>query len=340
MTMTDRKLFRAAVVIQEQSSRQRPVPESIYLPDYSWNHLQQLKRNITRARERGWHLAAQSLLGTLPDACRDLQRDLEASLQTLATHTRPRLPTNASAIYQDLRALQGEFDKVEIDLTAHELTVTTETIELEGVLLGEFQIKLYWTDIGQTSHPYRVVALDPNPAARREDVTHPHVQDEQLCEGDGRAAIAAALAESRFYDFFLLVNQVLHSYGEGSAYVELSDWDGTPCADCGTSVSDDDRYYCHRCDSTLCDSCSSNCQGCDNSHCTSCLQACADCGELYCSSCLKACPVCRKRFCPDCRQEGLCTTCYEILNPKTEEPNNDSSTESQCETACLVGQGS
>jgi len=337
MTMTDRKLFRAAVVIQEQSSRQRPVSDAIYLPEYSWNHLQQLRRNITRARERGWHLAAQSLLGTLADAGRSMQRELETSLRTLATHMRPRLPANASAIYQDLRALQGEFDKVEIDPTTHELTVTTDTIELEGVFLGEFQIKLNWTDIGQTSHPYRVVALDPNPAARREDVTHPHVQDEQLCEGDGRAAIAAALAESRFYDFFLLVNQVLHTYGQGSAYVELEAWDGTPCADCGTSVSDDERYDCNGCDSTYCSSCSSSCEGCNNSYCTSCLQACADCGCEYCSGCLKTCSVCHKRFCKECQENRVCTTCYEELHPKTEEPNNDSSTESPSETACLVG---
>jgi len=221
MTMTDRKLFRTAVVIQEQSQRQRPVPETVYLPEYSWNHLQQLKHRIARARERGWHLAAQSLFSDLADACRDLRRDLENSLRELASRTKLRLPVNASAICQDLRALESEFGEVKIDFKTHELAVTTDTIELDGVFLGAFEIRLDWNRIHQSAQPYRVVALDPHPSARRDDVTHPHVQDEQLCEGEGRVAIAAALAESRFHDFFLLVNQVLHTYGRGSAYVEL-----------------------------------------------------------------------------------------------------------------------
>ena len=126
------------------------------------------------------------------------------------------LPASVSAIYLDLRALESEFEEVEIDLKTHELVVTTDAIELDGVLLGEFQIRLTWTDIGDSSPPYRVVALDPHPSARRDDVTHPHVQDEQLCEGEGRTAIAAALADSRFHDFFLLVNRLLHTYGRGT----------------------------------------------------------------------------------------------------------------------------
>ena len=132
--------------------------------------------------------------------------------------------------------MRQEFGEVEIDLKAHELAVTTETIELEGVVLGEFQIRLTWTEIGHGSQPYRVVALDPHPAARRDDVTHPHVQDERLCEGEGRSAIAAALAEGRLYEFFLLVDQLLHNYGRGSGFVEMDDWEGVPCSDCGASA--------------------------------------------------------------------------------------------------------
>jgi len=337
MTMIDKKLFRTAVVIQEQLSRQRPAPEAIHLPEYSWNRVKQINRNIARARERGWHLAAQSLFGNLADAGRSLERELEEALRGLARRTQPRLPASVSAIYLDLRALESEFEEVEIDLKTHELVVTTDTIELDGVLLGAFQIRLTWTDIGDSSSPYRVVALDPHPSARRDDVTHPHVQDEQLCEGDGRAVIAAALAESRFQDFFLLVNRVLHTYGRGHAYVELDAWEGTPCADCGSCVDDDDRNYCIGCDSTLCDSCSLSCRGCDNSYCADCLRPCAGCGSDFCSNCLETCSVCRKDFCADCRENRMCTDCYQKLHP--EEPENDSSDESPCEVACLAGQG-
>jgi hypothetical protein len=335
MTMLDKKLFRAAVVIQEQLSRRRPAQETIYLPEYYWNHVGRINRKIARARERRWHLAAQSLLADLADAGRSLQRELEEALRALARRTQPRLPASASAIYLDLRALKGEFEEVEIDLKTHELVVTTDTIELDGVLLGEFQIRLKWTDIGKISPPYWIVALDPHPSARRDDVTHPHVQDERLCEGEGHAAIAAALADSRFHDFFLLVNQSLHTYGRGQAYVELDNWAGTPCADCGTCVDDDDRCSCNGCGSTLCDSCSLSCQGCENSYCADCLRPCADCGGNFCSRCLETCSLRRKDFCKDCREDRSCTACYQKLHP--EEPQNDSTDKFLCEAACLAG---
>ncbi len=147
MTMTDKKLFRAAVVIQKQLSRPRPVSEAVYLPEYSWNNLKRLQRSIARARERGWHLAAQSLRRDLAEACRSFQRELEEALRTLAKLSLPRPPASAAAIFLDLRALEDEFSEVEIDLKTHELVVTTEAIELDGVQLGEFQIRLDWSQI-------------------------------------------------------------------------------------------------------------------------------------------------------------------------------------------------
>ena len=115
---------------------------------------------------------------------------------------------SATDVYHDLLALKGEFEEVEIDLEENDLSVTTDDIDLDGVCLGPFQIRLEWQQIGQASQPYRVIALDPHPATKSDEITHPHVQDERLCEGDGRAAIADALAEGRLLDFFLLVSQV------------------------------------------------------------------------------------------------------------------------------------
>ena len=121
-----------------------------------------------------------------------------------------------------------------------------------------------WTGTAWATPPaYRVVALDPHPAARSDDVTHPHVQDEQLCEGEGRSAIRAALAECRLYDFFLLVSQVLHTYGRGSAYVELDDWDGVTCAGLRRLVDAGRLLLCQRCGSELCDDCRQLCAGCE-----------------------------------------------------------------------------
>ncbi len=64
----------------------------------------------------------------------------------------------------------------------------------------------------------------------------PHVSDETLCEGDGRRAIHAALAAGRLYDFFTIVDRLLNTYASGRAYVDLDNWFGTPCHDCGGNV--------------------------------------------------------------------------------------------------------
>lgn len=336
MNKIDRQLLRAAIAIHSHACQQPPLPGTLHLPEYAWSEIQRLKRQIAIAQERGWHMAASSLAADLAYSCQDFQRQLETSLRDLAVRNVPRLRPSVSTIYHDLLALQDEFGTIEIDRQADELAVNTDTIELEGIVLGEFQIRLDWTDIGRVSQPYRVVALDPHPAARRDDVTHPHVQDERLCEGEGRSAIAAALAEGRLHDFFMLVDQLLHNYGRGSAYIELDAWEGVPCSDCGANLGEDDRYYCHACDSILCESCSPSCPSCDNSFCSGCLHACAGCGYDFCSNCLERCAVCRKRFCANCREGNLCTSCYEEL--QSEEAQNDTSDESSGEAACLAGQ--
>jgi hypothetical protein len=156
---------------------------------------------------------------------------------------------------------------------------------------------------------------------RDEDITHPHVQDGQLCEGEGRSAVQAALAECRLHDFFMLVSQLLQTYGQGSAYVELKNWYGTPCQDCGSYVDEDERDYCGRCDRILCGSCSITCRGCDESRCGNCIRTCAACDGDYCISCLETCPKCHEQFCEDCLDAGMCHECRE--KQRTEETKND-----------------
>ena len=159
---------------------------SLYLPEYSWNNVQQLRRRIELARQHGWHRAAASLAEDLAHRLDDCRRELENALRALQSFPAERPVCSASNVYADILALYDEFEEVDIDLKGHELSVTTDCIELEHITLGSFQIRLDWQRMGCTSQPYRVVATEPNPPAARDDVTHPHVQDEQLCEGDGR----------------------------------------------------------------------------------------------------------------------------------------------------------
>ena len=322
MDPINKTAMRAAVLIHEQLAGGTRHDLPIYLPEYSWNNIQQLRRQIDRARERGWHRAAARLTEDLAGALDDCRRELENAHRTLQSCPTQRHVSSASDIYRDILALYDEFEEVDIDLDEHTLSVTTDRIVLEYISLGRFEIRLDWRHLGDRRTAYRVVALDPNPAAKSDDITHPHVQDEQLCEGEGRAAVQAALAECRLYDFFLLVSQLLHTYGQGSAYVELDNWDGIPCEDCGDSVDEDDRYYCRPLRQHALQQLFNHLPGLRRAFCSDCISLCCRCGQDYCSSCLETCSACHKRFCEDCLEAGLCRSCHE--KQRNEEKEDDS----------------
>jgi hypothetical protein len=285
-----------------------------------------MRRQIAVAVARGWQGAARRLGEEMAAAIRRFQVDVEVARQVLETHAKSRRIVTPSEIYQDLLALQEEFHEVDVDLKERELSVTTESIVLEGIELGRFDIRLEWQRLGDRQ-PYRVVARDPNPAQKNDEVTHPHVQSETLCEGEGRTAIQAALGQGRLYDFFLLVSNVLRTYARGSGYVELADWSGITCEDCGTTMSADDSYGCQRCGSQLCEDCQRSCAGCEESHCSGCLSQCPECEMDFCRSCLETCPECHRTVCGGCIEDGLCLRCQEEQSPKEEE-NDDHDDES------------
>jgi hypothetical protein len=328
MTEEEVTAFRAAQQIRDRLldlSRERL---TVSLPTDCWAKITQLSRQIEIASAHGWPLAAQSLrtdLARSVDYCRERLVALFGELDK-----EPKPVPSLSVLYRDLLALFAEFEEVEIDLVAHEIEVATEPISLEGIFLGPFQIRLSWERLGNPS-PYYVAAVDPHPASSNDGVTHPHVQDERLCEGDGRVAIQHALEEGRLGDFFLLVAQILRTYGKGSAYVELDNWDGVYCADCGGSTAEYEQYYCNRCDATLCGSCSCTCSGCDSTFCSGCLQQCPVCAESFCSSCLKTCKTCRRYVCNNCLTNRLCEKCHEKLPAHdADDPAGDDCNKNQC----------
>ncbi len=123
---------------------------------------------------------------------------------------RPSLP-DLRTIHAEVIAVFDEFEHVTCDLRARTLSVTTEPIVLEEIELGRFEIRLKYTR-DDPAIAYDVIALDPNPAAADSTVTHPHAQDEELCEGEARTTLRSALAVWRLSDFFLIVRQTLHTY--------------------------------------------------------------------------------------------------------------------------------
>jgi hypothetical protein len=310
MQHNQRNLLRTAIRVSSHLQRNNNAPLLIDLPDAEWGQCHALLGYLDVCSVRNWTEAA----GVLKDR-------LERSLERCADHLQEirrqvsgfgRLAPlqTIGEIFADLSALSAEFDGVTIDGSNRTLSVTTDPIVLEEIELGPFEIRLHWDRIGER-RPYQVVALNPNPAGESSDTTHPHVKGDQLCEGDGQVAIAQALRKGRLLDFFQIVSRILETYNGGSAYVSLSEWNGTPCTDCGAVTGEDDRYTCEFCHDSICQECLSSCARCESFCCQSCATSCRSCEESICSSCQRDC-ACGRHLCRTCISEGgLCEECQE-----------------------------
>lgn len=296
-----RQATRAAAHIH-QHLVQPSCHERLALPLIRWQELEVGMNRLHYVQSRAWRAASQYLASDLEYQLRRLAEDLDSLRMRLSQAGRRAVISQPSAIVGDLVALQQEFDLVEIDLKEKRICVTTASIELEEVDLGAFQIVLHWERIG-AGRAYDVIAIDPNCPVGRKEVTHPHVEDNQLCEGAGATAIRSALSSGRLLDFFVLIRQILKTYNGGSAYVQLSDWSGSDdvtCADCGCFMSSEDAYTCERCDARVCSDCESSCQECGRSVCCECCGLCAKCSQSCCQSCLNEVPGRSGLVCDGC----------------------------------------
>lgn len=317
MPAIHKPLLRLAAAIRgelaSRASRERPFE----LPVGSWNRCVELTRRIRRAQLRGWQLAAAELCLDLRYTLCSLESEVSARLRELPATAAAAAPAQTGEIYQDLLALKEEFGDVQYDLPGRRLSVTTEPIELEGIYLGPFEIRLDWARPGCVEAAcYRVIAMEPHPAASRSNVTHPHVMDEYLCEGDSRPAIRRAVAQGRLLDFFTLVASGVRTYNAESPFVELALWYGGSCSDCGAAVDEDERYVCQRCSETICEGCETVCCDCGESYCSGCIAGCAACDDHCCGGCLRPCKECRASVCPHCLEDDeRCPNCHENEQP-------------------------
>jgi hypothetical protein len=327
-----RTALRASARIRDRLVEiHREVPE-IAIPDAAWQECQRIARGIAKGHQRGWHWAVRHLRGQLACAISICRRRLEeVQWQFDAAGPDTAIPTQRD-VFGDLLALDKEFDEVRVDLKRGMVSVVTEEIVLEDIALGRFKIALDWNLLGG-SLAYEVVALDPNPAASSSDTTHPHVQGNQLCEGDGRTPIRRALVEGRLFDFFLLVRQVLQSYKPASAYISLEQWNGIECRGCGRLVDEDDRDCCDECGADLCYDCSIRCGSCEQRFCSECIPKCQGCKESFCINCLSPCTGCGDQFCEECLTDDRCSNCRKAEEKEKEEAGVQSSVGPSCQTS-------
>lgn len=320
----NKTVWRSAVRIAESYQTHNRI-EPGCLPEREWNEATSSLGAWGKSQSRGWDRAAVRQRTIWIESVRRLRERLDGTLSAMNHFLRAWSP-NAEVIYEELLAIADEFDVW--SCRVQELSVTTEHVALEGIELGRFEIRLDLTRLG-ASEPFRVVALDPNPAAASSDTVHPHVHNSKLCAGEGRPAIAAALREGRLHDFFVIVSRILNTYAEGSAYTELVNWSGVPCHDCDTSVEPEDAYSCQTCDETVCGDCQTGCAQCCESFCSQCIGRCPQCEESTCSGCLTSCSACDQELCESCLTEGMCHACWEQLQDAEEEEESESQTSAE-----------
>jgi hypothetical protein len=327
-----RILLRAAERISSQLHRPKGAPLPVDLPDADWTQCQSLMRQVDLCTSRNWHHAAAGLRDRLERVLERCSDRLQEIRREVSGSSRLLLPQTTREIFGDLVALSDEFEGVAIDRSNQTLSVTTEPIVLEEIDLGPFEIRLHWDRIGER-RPYEIIAREPNPAGESSETTHPHVRGEQLCEGDGRVSIDRALRAGRLSDFFQIVSRILDTYNSGSAYVSLSAWNGSPCAECGDVVCEDDQYTCDRCGDLLCRECLSSCARCDAICCHTCTNYCRSCEESICSSCQHDCGLCHRPVCNSCLSEtGLCEECQEEKDAESFDEDESDSTPADAET--------
>jgi len=287
------------------------------------------------AVERRWFESAEKIRTKVSRNINDFSYYLQRFKEFINTDE-PKLP-KLSDIFAELSQIDHDLGEYQFDLNEKTISVITEPITLDDISFGPFEIKLDINRISRlyTETPYRVIALEPNPAGADDSVTHPHVSSEKLCEGDGYISIRRALEQGRFCDFFTIIVSILQTYNPDSPYISLDDWEGISCYDCGYTVAGDESYYCEFCDREYCSNCSTYCQICDTTTCLGCAYECPSCNEPVCQSCTAKCKECEDVFCKHClTEEGLCNNCEEQRKEtENEEQENKSK---KPETAAAV----
>src|ERR1035437_6974692 len=246
----------AQYILQQIERRDRIEPErlSSRLTDTQelFGQLQVTARRLDYCARKGWQVAAQIQREAITQWAAELiSRATE--LQGIASPPgRPEHPTLRDLV-SELLQLEEEFDDVAFDPKSHTVTVCLEPVTLKDIYLGPFKVELDLRSLCRRERAYKVIAIDPHPASSNDNTTHPHVRDEELCEGDAKPGINSALRAGRLCDFFMLVRSVLQTYNPSSPYVALDNWDGVACHDCGYVAGDDDRRDCDGCDHAFCD---------------------------------------------------------------------------------------
>jgi hypothetical protein len=299
------------------------------------HELTRQSRKMGLALSKGWFAAAER-------CCRSIGRRLDdmpfavSKVSVLLQRRQKKVP-RLSELVRELEATAVEFGGIEFNAEENSLGAVTSPITLQDIHLGPFRIALFLDRLADMYKGtcYYVFALEPNPAATDDAITHPHVSNDVVCEGDGAAAIRAALEEGRLCDLFMMVRGILETYNPDSPYVSLAEWSGIPCYECGYMMDSESSDYCSFCEHTVCEECAAVCASCAEVVCQSCAGTCEICEQSLCPQCAKTkCNECESVCCESCLDDGLCPECREERksDEKPETEDHKETTREQEET--------
>ena len=202
--MPDRQRIRLASWLHQLWQKQASAfPE---LP-YEWSLLLSRWEGIQQSFRRCQLALQHRLLLCLPE----LQRELGSALRNEADLISSLRSAYEPVVQEDLtfrhwheevQQLYEEFNTVTFEKNEGKLRVETPVITLGKICLGAFAIDFKKGRHGLSIQSFEIVALNPEPACTDSEVTHPHVKDGELCAGDAKVPIRAALEAGRLTDAF------------------------------------------------------------------------------------------------------------------------------------------
>ena len=287
--LTLNHLLRAAKHLQEAWSRTSKhfggSNDVLLRSDACLRGLQNARQRLDKAHRLQLSAAVATLRQEMLAQLQCVQQNCSQALRDW--HKTPVKVPSLRTLLEELQQIDADFGGVDVNWRARCISATTESITLQEVHLGPFQICFYWDRLPRAIDPFcfEVVAMRPNPAPTNDNITHPHVRSSALCPGDADVPLRRALAEGRLADAFTLIHSVLATYNPNSPHAALEEWDGVTCHECGDSVSKEDACYC---------------EGCWNDYCSECCDYCAGCRDCRCDNCLRQCSTCQRSFCPRC----------------------------------------
>ena len=167
---SDKILVRAAQAVREQlhrlhASRVAEIGRQAGMAQDQLERLVTSRRRLRLALSRGWSAAAGKITQQIAAAVRDVPYTA-GQVQQAVEAAEMKIPP-LRELHADLRQLCEEFGGVRYSAGEQCLAAATEPIELEGIYLGDFEIRLDLRRLGDARslhNAYAIVALDPRPA--------------------------------------------------------------------------------------------------------------------------------------------------------------------------------